>query len=265
VIQPYESYDSRGGARVVRIHYNADPEKDAQWAADERARGWTEAEWELEMELNDLQAPGALWDRVMLASARTHEKPANIVQIAIGVDPSVTDPELRKDASKKPDECGIVVAGLMDDSRAVILNDLSGILSPSKWAKAAVGAYNHYRANVLAAERNNGGELVRTTLRTVGPSVNISLVWAAIGKRPRAEPVAALYEQGRILHLWPKSAALNPLRYLETEMCTWRAGDPSAKSPNRIDAMVWALHALGLCADGEARRSTRRKSSEDRP
>ncbi len=193
---------------------------------------------ELEGELID-DVEGALWTAETILNSRMG-RPGPVVAYVVAVDPSVADADVSRNPGREPDECGIVVAGIREDGTAHVASDLSGVYSPSQWARVAVGAYNHYRAIKIVAERNQGGEMVRSTLKTIGPAANIELVWAAQGKRPRAEPVAALYEQGRVTHG-------EQLERLEAEMTTWDASDPSAKSPNRLDALVWALHGLGLC------------------
>lgn len=250
---PLRTTNALSGVRLMRIHYSSDPEKTPEWAAKERAKGWTAAEWNLEMELDDRQTVGALWKHDQLASCRTTEAPGNVAMIAIAVDPSVTDPSRRKSGDRKPDETGILVGALLDDSRVVLLNDLSGTYAPSDWARLAVRAYNHYRANFIAAEVNQGGDMIEDTIRTIGPNVAFRGVHAKVGKRARAEPVQALYEQGRALHLWPQSLAVNPLERLEREMCTWDARDPSSPSPGRIDALSVLMHSVGLCSGGYGR------------
>jgi phage terminase large subunit-like protein len=206
---------------------------------------------------------GALWSYELLERCRTDSLPDNRVMCAIGVDPSISDPEKQKNPSKQPDECGIIAGYLLDDARAVVINDLSAVLSPNDWAKVAVGSFGYYKANKIAAEDNQGGEMVRLTIQSVGPAVPVELVHASLGKRARAEPVVALYEQGRVLHYWPKKSP-NPLAKLEHEQCTWDASNPSAKSPNRVDALVILMHALGLCnATGTRRYSRLEQTNEE--
>jgi hypothetical protein len=253
--EPYKAYNALSGARVVRVHYSADPEKTPEWAAKERV-GWYSAEWQREMELHDKDVTGALWSYELLERCRIDRLPENKVMAVIGVDPSISDPEKVKNPSKQPDECGIIAGYLLDDARAVIVNDLSAVMSPNQWATVSVKAYSWYKANKIAAEDNQGGEMVRLTIQSVGPAVPIELVHASLGKRARAEPAVALYEQGRVLHYWPKGGP-NPLAKLEHEQCTWDASNPSARSPNRVDALVILLHAMGLCQATGARRYSR--------
>lgn len=182
-------------------------------------RQWYRAEF-----LED--AEGALWNRTII---RVVDARPELRRIVVAVDPSVA-------ADGGGDECGIVVAGIDYDERLWVLRDGSGRMSPSAWAARAVALYDEYQADAIIAEANNGGALVESTLRAAGATGRVELVHAARGKRARAEPVSALYEQGRASHL-------PGLARLEDELCTWSAstGDPS---PNRLDALVWAAFAL---------------------
>lgn len=174
--------------------------------------------------------PGALWTRAMIDRAQAATVP-ELRRVVVAVDPSVA-------ADGGGDECGIVVAGVDFDGTLWVLRDGSGRMSPSEWAARAVSLADEHQADSLVVEVNNGGALVSQTLRAAGARVRIREVHAARGKRARAEPVAALYEQGRARHV-------PGLARLEDELCTWAsaAGDPS---PNRLDALVWA--AFDLCS-----------------
>jgi phage terminase large subunit-like protein len=131
------------------------------------------------------------------------------------------------------DEAGIVTAGLNGDHIYVLADDsLQG--SPLQWATAAVRAYHRKMADAIVAEANNGGEMVLQTIRQIDQTVNVILVHASRGKQTRAEPIAAIYEQGRGHHVGEFSA-------LEDEMCLWVPGDAS---PNRMDALVWSITEL---------------------
>ena len=178
--------------------------------------------------------PGALWTRAMISDPR--EAP-ELRRVVVAVDPSVA-------ADGGGDECGIVVAGIDYDEQLWVLRDGSGNMSPSTWAARVVALCEEHQADAIVAEANNGGALVETTLRAAGAKGRVKLVHAARGKRARAEPVSALYEQGRAFHL-------PGLARLEDELCTWSAaiGDPS---PNRLDALVWA--AFDLCDLAEPAR-----------
>jgi len=167
--------------------------------------------------------PGALWKRDNLDKYRVFAFP-DFDRVAVGVDPS---------ASSTGDEAGIVTAGRAGDEYFTLADDsVQG--SPQVWATAAVTAYHKHRADILVAEKNNGGEMVEAVIKQVDASVNVKLVHASRGKATRAEPVSALSEQGRDHHvgLFPK---------MEDELCMWVQGDPS---PNRLDAKVWAITEL---------------------
>lgn len=170
--------------------------------------------------------PGALWKREQLENLRAVRVP-ELVRVVVGVDPAAG-------ASELGSETGIVVAGLGVDGRGYVLEDASLAASPDAWARAAVAAYHKYGADRLVAEVNQGGDMVRHTVYTVDRKVAFKPVRASRGKQIRAEPVSALYEQGRVHHVGQLGA-------LEDQMCTWVPGE---KSPDRLDALVWALTEL---------------------
>ncbi len=174
--------------------------------------------------------PGALWSRDALDALRVTAAP-ELVRIVVALDPAVTSDE---DA----DETGIVVAGKGSDGQGYLLADLSGRFSPDGWARRAVEAYRSFGADRIVAEANNGGEMVEATLRTVDPSVPYRAVHASRGKRTRAEPVAALYEQGRVHHVGAYPA-------LEDQLCA-ALPEGSGGPDDRLDALVWAFTELGL-------------------
>lgn len=165
--------------------------------------------------------------------------PPSLRKIVVGIDPSVSDPEKRKNPHKEPDACGIVVAGVDDKGWGHVLWDATAVMSPAEWARMVLRLYSLFKANEVVYESNQGGELVAETIKAYG-SCALRGVFASMGKRPRAEPVAALYEQGRVLHY-------GEMRDLEDQMTTWDASDPSLRSPNNIDATVVSFHGLGLC------------------
>jgi hypothetical protein len=171
------------------------------------------------------EAPGALWTRKIIDEARVWTTPT-LSRIVVAVDPSATS---------TGDDAGIIVAGIYND-QGYILADKTLQGSPLKWAEAVVAAYHKYQANRIIAEKNNGGEMVELVIKQVDPYVPVTLVNASRDKQTRAEPIAAQYEQGRIHHVGSFPA-------LEDEMCLWLPGDPS---PNRMDALVWALTDLTL-------------------
>ena len=181
-------------------------------------------------------AEGALWTSERIEAGRVRDVPL-LDRIVVGLDPATT-------AGAGSDECGIVVVGAQtqgppQDWRAVVLADctVQGA-TPSGWARAAISAMEQYGADRLVAEVNQGGQMVAEVLRQVDPLVPVKSVHASRGKVARAEPVAALYEQGRVGHV----AGLDAL---EDQMCRMTArGYEGGGSPDRVDALVWALHEL---------------------
>ncbi len=181
--------------------------------------------------------PGALWTRDRLESLRVREAP-ELRTIVIGVDPAVS-------MGSESAETGIVVAGIgREDGHGYVLDDRSGRYSPDGWAQRVVNAFDTHLANRVVAEANQGGDLVVNNLRTARRTLPVLKVHATRGKRTRAEPVAALYEQGRVHHVGYFGA-------LEDQMCTW---EPSlGDSPDRVDALVWALTELMVDRDPSPR------------
>ncbi len=177
--------------------------------------------------------PGALWNRDLLETIRVRDVPP-LTRVVVAVDPPVT-------SGKNADTCGIIVAGRDKNNQAYILEDCSVQgLSPLGWAKAALSAYHKYEADRMVAEVNNGGELVESLLRQIDPDVSYRAVRASRGKVLRAEPVAALYEQERVRHH-------GFFAELEDQMCSLTSsGLSDGKSPDRLDAMVWAVTELLL-------------------
>jgi len=171
---------------------------------------------------------GALWTYKMIEDLRVQEMP-EMQRIVVALDPAVT-------SEKHSDETGIIVAGLGTDGQGYVLEDVTGIHSPNEWARIAINLYNKWQGDRIIGEANNGGDLIETVIRGLDKNIPYSKVWASKGKVARAEPIAALYEQGRVHHT-------GILPELETEMTTW-AGMQGEKSPNRIDALVWALFEL---------------------
>ena len=172
---------------------------------------------------------GALWTIKLIEDNRVKEHP-ELKRIVVAIDPAVT-------ANKDSDETGIVVAGLGIDNIGYVLNDASGIFTPNDWAGRAIYNYHKYNADRIVAEVNNGGDLVEVNIRIVDSSVSYKSVHASRGKTIRAEPVVALYEQGRIKHVgdFPK---------LEDELTTWDG--TNSISPGRLDALVWGFTELML-------------------
>ena len=178
--------------------------------------------------LGDL--PGALWTLATLDSYRLKEQP-ELGRIVVSVDPAVTN-------TSESDEHGIMVAGMATDKRGILLEDASLHGSPLDWARRAVSLYRSYNADGIVIEVNQGGDMVAHTLRTIDENVNIIEVRASRGKHVRAEPIAALYEQGRIAHV----GSFPELENQMTQMTTH--GYEGDGSPDRVDAMVWAFTEL---------------------
>ena len=170
--------------------------------------------------------PGALWNRALIKRA---EEPDSLSRVVVAIDPAVT-------SSDDSDETGIIVAGKIDDN-LYVLEDLSGRYTPKTWANIAVKAYFDWHADRIVGEVNNGGDMIEAVLRQVNERVAYTAVRASRGKAIRAEPIAALYEQGRGHHCGTFSA-------LEDQMCSWTV--EADWSPDRMDALVWAATELML-------------------
>lgn len=186
---------------------------------------------ELEAEMLE-DIPGALWTRGMIDLTRIKLSDVQwnlMVRIVVAIDPAVT-------AGEASDNTGIVVAGLTDTGHVIVIDDLTCKESPFGWAGIATAAYKRYKADRIIGEVNNGGDLVEANIRGVAPNVSYRSVRASRGKMVRAEPVAALYEQRRVHHI-----GAFPL--LEDEMCSFVPGS-SMRSPDRMDALVWAVTDL---------------------
>jgi hypothetical protein len=179
---------------------------------------------------------GALWTDMMVSNARV-KKFGKLRKTSIGVDPSVTN-------TPHSDECGIMAFSLDENMEGVLHRDHSLKASTEKWAKAVVDAYHEHEANDVVAEVNNGGDLVENVIHQVDPNIKVVKVRAAKGKLARAEPVAHLYEQGKIAH-----EAEFP--DLETELTETKFDEIKA-SPNRLDALCWVAHHL-MIEPGHAR------------
>jgi hypothetical protein len=196
-------------------------------AIDELAEDMTALAYRMEIEAEDVdEAPGALWTRDISQRNRVSQLPEPCQRIVVAIDPS---------ESSTGDEAGIITAGKIT-KQGYLLSDNSVQGSPKTWATAAVNAYHEYEADCIVAEKNSGGEMISEVIRTVDPNIKVILVWASRGKQTRAEPIAAVYEHNRAHHV-------GNFPLLEDEMCLWTPGD---RSPNRMDAMVWAFTELGL-------------------
>ena len=178
--------------------------------------------------------PGALWTRDLIERSRG-DAPEHMARIVVAIDPAVTSGE-------QSDATGIIVAGVSGNV-GFVLEDLSGRFPPEHWARLATDAYRRWGADRIVAEANNGGDLVASVLRAVDANVPVRLVRASRGKRARAEPVSALYEQERVIHC-------GTFPELEDELCVWTPD--TAESPDRLDAMVWGLTDLMLTKSKQA-------------
>lgn len=172
--------------------------------------------------------PNALWKREDIEKTRIKpEQLPELIRIVVGVDPAVT-------SGTEADDTGIVVAGMDNNHHGYILDDKTLKASPDGWAKAAVNAYHKWKADRIIGEANNGGDMIEFVIKSVDRDVSYRKVTATRGKMLRAEPIAALYEQGKIHHV-------GYFGDLEDQYCEWQPGD---KSPNNMDAAVWALTEL---------------------
>ncbi len=181
--------------------------------------------------------PGALWQRWMIDNARvTLDKVPRLIRVVVAIDPAVT-------AGEDSDETGIGVVGLGVDGRLYVLADDSQRSSPNTWARAACKLFLKWDCDRIIAEVNNGGDLVEMNLRAIHRDIPYRAVRASRGKATRAEPVAALYEQGRVSHV-------GFFGELEDQLCGYVPG-VTEKSPDRLDWLVWAIYDL-VIAPAEA-------------
>jgi predicted phage terminase large subunit-like protein len=179
--------------------------------------------------------PGAMWKADQLQRCRVEKHP-ELKRIVVAIDPAGSYGE-------KSDETGIVVAGLGVDGRYYVLEDLSGRYSPQDWATVAVQAFRRWRADRVVAEKNYGGAMVEHTIRTVDRDIPLRLVDAKKSKRVRAEPVSALYEQGRVSHVDGRDDTGGyHLATLETQMYSVEPG--GTEHDDRIDALVYSVTEL---------------------
>jgi phage terminase large subunit-like protein len=170
--------------------------------------------------------PGALWTRECIEANRLVAAPCDMRRIVVAIDPAATSGE-------GANETGIIIAGEGIDGNGYVLKDLSGRMPPDAWAQIAVRGYHHYKADRIVGESNNGGEMIERVLRTVDANIPYRAVHASRGKIARAEPVSALYAQGRMKHV-------GVFLELEEQMCSYVPGKYDG-SPDRMDALVWAI------------------------
>ncbi len=197
---------------------------------------------ELEAELlEDME--GALWKRALIDALRVQvQELPPLKRIVVAIDPNASSEE-------DSNECGIVCAGLGINDHGYVLDDVSGVMAPNDWARTAISLLHQRRGDRLIAEVNNGGDMVEHTLRMVDPNVPFRSVWASRGKVTRAEPISALYEQGRVHHV-------GAFARLEDQMCAFTIDfnrQEMGYSPDRVDALVWALTELMIEGDGGRR------------
>jgi len=185
------------------------------------------------------QAEGALWKREWFDAHRVTVAPP-LRRITVNIDPAASN-------TTASDETGITATGVGEDGRGYLLADRSGRYSPDGWARAAISLWGELRANVIIAEKNNGGDMVTNTITMTARElaregvistafVPVETVWASQGKFARAEPVSALYEQGRISHV-------GTFAQLEDQCCTWEPNG-GERSPDRLDSLVWGFTEL---------------------
>lgn len=211
-------------------------EQYARWGGTQRGRQ------ELEGEIIE-EVEGALWMRSMFEIRKP--SPQTTTRRVVAIDPAAT-------SGNEADETGIIVASRSQDGRGFVEQDLSGRMTPDAWGRRAVIAYVESKADVIVAEDNNGGEMVEAVIRNAAASLNredpatypafvaVRRVHASRGKVVRAEPVSQLYEQERIYHT-------QPFPELEDQLCTWT--QESGYSPDRLDALVWALTEMLVTTD----------------
>lgn len=192
---------------------------------------------EIDAEILD-DVPGSLWTRDMLDKTRRKkgEKLPDMQRVVVAIDPAGKSQETA--ISEGTAETGIIVAGLGVDNRGYVLDDLSCSLSPNGWARRALSGFDLYSCDCIVVETNQGGDMVKNTIQSVRPGVSVREVHASRGKVTRAEPIAALYEQGRISHVgtFPE---LEDQQVLFTPL-----GIAGETTGDRVDALVWALTQL---------------------
>ena len=170
---------------------------------------------------------GALFSESDINKGRC--KAPTLKRVVVAIDPATTN-------TAESDETGIVIAGQCENGEYYILDDLSGYYAPNGWANKAISGYNKFRGDRIIGEANNGGDMIEAVIRNLNTNISYAKVWASRGKVVRAEPVAALYERGKVHHT-------RQFTDLEYEMTNY-TGQPGEDSPNRMDALVWAITYL---------------------
>lgn len=227
--------DTSGRSAVFHFR-SADNPHLSQVALAEITKDMTNLAYRQEIEAEDIdEIPGALWKRADIlyaepphaTNAEGRDLGRDLVRVAVGVDPAGSTPG--------GDKIGILICAKGSDGNGYVLDDRTIHGLPDVWARRAIAAYHEFRAGKIVAESNFGGEMVRDVISTRDSSVPVELVPASRGKAVRAEPVSALYEQHRVFHV-------RAFPELEEELVSW--SPESGRSPNRLDALVWAFTEL---------------------
>ena len=198
----------------------------------DRVAGTRQGRQEIDAEILE-DTPGALWNKTNLDEYRVKSAPT-LKRIVVGVDPAASSGEDANDT-------GIIVVGISEDNVGYVLDDFTVNGPPHVWAKKVVMAFNLHQADRVVAEINNGGEMVEATLRTVASNLPISVVRASRGKYARAEPISALYEQGRVRHVGVLPALEDQMTQFTHDYAQYSG---EGTSPDRVDALVWACAEL---------------------
>jgi phage terminase large subunit-like protein len=239
---------------AAKLFKKAQADKTGRWAAfhftsmdnpyiskaalGEIANDMSNLSYRMEILAEDVdEVPGALWKNSMLDQYRVNVAPT-LRRIVVAIDPAVS-------TNKTSDETGIIAAGKGADNHYYPLADVSGIYSPLEWARKAMFQHDSLNADAIVCETNNGGDLVEANLRAAGFAGRVIKVHASKGKATRAEPIVGLYEQKLVHHV-------GSLPMLEAQMTTWSPKEDD--SPDRVDAMVWALTELSQ--RGEPRKAS---------
>lgn len=224
----YRRVRSEPGIKRTYATMHDNPYNPPEWIERMEARygGTHLGRQEIEGQLID-DTPGALWTRAMFEH---RVSAADCRRIVVSVDPAMT-------SGKRSDDTGIIVAGVGRDNHAYVLADETCHESPDGWASRVAWAYNHWGADCVVAETNQGFDLLTQVLKAAQKNLPVRSVHASRGKYARAEPVSLLYEQGRVHHV-------GTFAQLEDECCCWVAG--ISDSPDRMDALVWAMTELML-------------------
>lgn len=219
-------------AAIVRVNYTDNPFFPAELEAERLHDAKVNRDRYAHIWLGEYEpmAIGAIWDRQTIHAHRRRDVPT-MGRIVVSVDPAIS-------AETGSDEHGIIACGIGEDQRGYVLDDASMKGSPKQWAERAVATYDRWDADAIIVERNQGGDMVKHTLQSVRPGINIIEVVATRGKHVRAEPIAALYSMGRVSHV-------GTFPQLEDQMCQMTAaGYEGNGSPDRCDALVWGMTEL---------------------